>query len=86
MPISKARDQISEIVGRARYAGEPTILTHHGQEVAVVISIDEYRSMREERETYWRKVEAALEANPQLRAELTKQINLAELTPWEEIR
>lgn len=86
MPISKARDQISEIVGRARYAGEATILTHHGQQVAAVISIDEYRAMRAEQDAYWRKVETALEASPEQRARLVEPVDTATLTPWEEIR
>lgn len=46
MPISEARDHISELVGRARYGHEPTILTHYGSPAAVVISFEEYQRFR----------------------------------------
>lgn len=46
MPISEARDRIGEVVGRARYAGQATILTHYGAPAAVVISFEEYQKLR----------------------------------------
>jgi prevent-host-death family protein len=46
MPISEARDHISELVGRARYGGETTILTHYGAPAAVVISFEEYQRLK----------------------------------------
>ena len=49
MPISEARDHISELVGRARYAGQETILTHYGAPVAAVISIEEYQRLKNAR-------------------------------------
>jgi hypothetical protein len=42
-------------VGRARYGGEETILTHYGAPAAVVISFGEYQRLRHARgeaETY----------------------------------
>ena len=50
MPISEARDHISELVGRARYGNEPTILTHYGRPAAVVISFEEYQRLKHARE------------------------------------
>ena len=47
MPISEARDRISELVGRARYGHEPTILTHYGVPAAVVISFEQYQRLRQ---------------------------------------
>lgn len=47
MPISEAREHISELVGRARYGHEPTILTHYGRPAAVVISFEEYQRLRQ---------------------------------------
>ena len=47
MPISEAREHISEIVGRARYGHEPTILTHYGRPAAVVISFEEYQRLKQ---------------------------------------
>jgi len=49
MPVSEARDHISELVGRARYAGQETILTHYGAPVAAVISIEEYQRLKHAR-------------------------------------
>jgi prevent-host-death family protein len=46
MPVSEARDHISELIGRARYAGQETILTHYGAPVAAVISIEEYQRLK----------------------------------------
>lgn len=47
MPISEAREHISEIVGRARYGNEPTILTHYNRAAAVVISFEEYQRLKQ---------------------------------------
>jgi prevent-host-death family protein len=47
VPISEAREHLGEVVGRARYANEETVLTHYGQPVAVVISIEQYQKLRQ---------------------------------------
>jgi prevent-host-death family protein len=47
MPISEAREHISELVGRARYGHEPTILTHYGSPAAVVISFEDYQKLKQ---------------------------------------
>lgn len=67
MPVSEARDHISELVGRARYAGQDTILTHYGTPVAVVISFEEYqhfRHLRGDAESY--------ELPPEIQAQITE--------------
>jgi prevent-host-death family protein len=46
MPISEAREHLAEVVGRARYAGGETILTHYGSPAAVVISFEEYQRLK----------------------------------------
>ena len=46
MPISEARDHLGELVGRARYGGAETILTHYGSPAAVVISFEEYQRLK----------------------------------------
>lgn len=46
MPISDAREQLAEVVGRARYNGEETILTHYGKPAAVVISFEQYQRLK----------------------------------------
>lgn len=45
MPISEARDHLGAVVGRARYGHEETVLTHHGQPVAVIISMEEWQRL-----------------------------------------
>lgn len=46
MPISEAREHISEVVGRARYGRDPTVLTYYGSPAAVVISFEEYQRLK----------------------------------------
>jgi len=46
MPISDAREHLGEVVGRARYGGQDTILTHYGSPAAVVISFEEYQRLK----------------------------------------
>lgn len=47
MPISDAREHLSEVIGRARYGGEDTILTHYGSPAAVVVSFERYQRLRQ---------------------------------------
>jgi prevent-host-death family protein len=72
MPISDARDHLGEVVGRARYAGEETILTHYGSPAAVVISFEEYQRL---------KHAADSAGDFQLPAEITAQISHARQHP-----
>ena len=50
MPVSDAREHLGEVVGRARYAGQETILTHYGAPAAVVISFEEYQRLKHARD------------------------------------
>jgi prevent-host-death family protein len=50
MPISEAREHLGDVVGRARYGHEETILTHYGAPAAVVISFEEYQRLKHIRE------------------------------------
>lgn len=45
--VQDAKQRFSEVL-RAAVAGEPQIVTRHGEEVAVVIDIAEYRRLRSE--------------------------------------
>jgi prevent-host-death family protein len=38
--IAKARNQLGEVIGRARYGDEVTILLNRDKEVAAVVSIE----------------------------------------------
>jgi prevent-host-death family protein len=66
MPISDAREHLGEIVGRARYGGEETILTHYGAPAAVIISFEEYQRLKQARDGA---------GDYQLPAEITAQIS-----------
>ena len=66
MPISDAREHLGEVVGRARYGGQETILTHYGAPAAVVISFEEYQRLRHARED---------DSGYQLPAKITAQIS-----------
>ena len=49
----EARTKFSDILNRAAYRNEPTILTRHGKGVAVVISIGDFELL----ETFIKKTE-----------------------------
>lgn len=40
--IAEARNVLGEVISRARYADEPTILVNRGKEAAVLVSYDFY--------------------------------------------
>lgn len=40
--IADARNVLGEVIARARFAGEPTILINRGKEAAVIVSPDFY--------------------------------------------
>lgn len=46
-PVNQARNHWSEVLDQAESEG-PQIITHHGKERAVVLSMDAYRSMKPE--------------------------------------
>lgn len=43
--LQEAKQQFSRVVEQAR-SGEPQVVTRHGKEVAVVLGIDDYRTLR----------------------------------------
>jgi len=45
--VQEAKQRFSEVL-RAAQSGEPQIVTRHGEEVAVLIDISEYRHLRGE--------------------------------------
>ena len=66
MPINDTREHVGEVVGRARYSGQETILTHYGTPTAVVISFEEYQPLKHARYD---------SGNYQLPTEITSQIS-----------
>lgn len=49
--VQQAKQHFSEVVQRAIDEG-PQVVTRHGREVAVIVSMDEYRRMRERDEAH----------------------------------
>ncbi|GHD70424.1 hypothetical protein GCM10010317_077710 [Streptomyces mirabilis] len=45
--IAEARNVLGEVIARARFAGEPTVLINRGKEAAVIVSYDDYAILRE---------------------------------------
>ncbi|MEN6527274.1 MAG: type II toxin-antitoxin system Phd/YefM family antitoxin [Candidatus Polarisedimenticolia bacterium] len=45
--IAEARNVLGEVIARARFAGEPTILINRGKEAAVIVSYEDYATLRE---------------------------------------
>lgn len=57
--IAEARNVLGEVISRARYAGEPTVLVNRGKEAAVVVSYGFYehgRSITPTEVTLWHEV------------------------------
>jgi prevent-host-death family protein len=44
--IHEARNSLGDVISRARYAGESTILTNRGKEAAVIVSYDFYEQAK----------------------------------------
>jgi prevent-host-death family protein len=78
--VQEAKQRFSEVL-RAAEEGEPQIVTKHGEEIAVVIDIAEYRRLRGESVTlldYLRAeplVDDGLEVDS--RKDLPRDVNLA---------
>lgn len=47
--IAEARNVLGEVIARARFAGEPTILVNRGKDAAVIVSTEFYRQALEDR-------------------------------------
>lgn len=48
--IAEARNVLGEVISRARYAGEPTVLINRGKEAAVIVSYPFYEQALRDRE------------------------------------
>lgn len=78
--VQEAKQRFSEVV-RAAEAGEPQIVTKHGEEVAVVIDIAEYRRLRGESISFMDYLRAEPIADAEFKVErrgdLPREIDLA---------
>jgi len=55
--IAEARNVLGEVISRARYGGESTVLINRGKEAAVIVSYEDYATLRELR-AYLEELEA----------------------------
>ncbi|HEU4347785.1 MAG TPA: type II toxin-antitoxin system Phd/YefM family antitoxin [Actinoplanes sp.] len=78
--IQEAKQRFSELL-RAAEGGEPQIVTKHGEEVAVVIDIADYRRLRGEAVSFmdYLRVEPAATADFEIdrSTDLPREIDLA---------
>lgn len=78
--VQEAKQRFSEVI-RAAEAGEPQIVTKHGEEIAVVIDIAEYRRLRGEAVNFMGYLRVGAEADADFEIErgrdLPRDIDLA---------
>lgn len=67
--IAEARNVLGEVIARARFAGEPTILINRGKEAAVIVSYRDYATFRELRD-YVEELEAGDTADAKHKARI----------------
>jgi prevent-host-death family protein len=78
--VQEAKQRFSEVL-RAAESGEPQIVTKHGEEVAVVIDIAEYRRLRGESMTFmeYLRAEPSLDGDLEIERvrDLPRDVDLA---------
>ena len=67
--IAEARNVLGEVIARARFAGEPTILVNRGKDAAVIVSYEDYATLRELRD-YVEELEAGDTADAKQKARI----------------
>lgn len=70
--IAEARNVLGEVISRARYAGEPTVLINRGKEAAVVVPYEDYATLRELR-LYLEELEAGTSPDQQVNARVLRE-------------
>lgn len=79
MTSTEAKERISDVISRAEYRGEWTILQRRGKDVAAVVSIDDLRLLERLR---------AQEEDRLDNAEVNRVLSdpSTEFVPWEQVR
>lgn len=70
--IAEARNVLGEVISRARYAGEPTVLINRGKEAAVIVSYEDYATLRELR-AYVEELEAGTTSDDKHKARILSE-------------
>ncbi len=76
----EARTKLSDILNRAAYRNEPTVLTRHGKGVAVVISVSDFELL----EKFIKKTEDRIDA--QAIRDALKEFEAGETISLDELR
>lgn len=71
--IAEARNVLGEVISRARYAGEPTVLINRGKEAAVIVSYEDYATLRELR-GYLEELEGSAAADDKVKARVLREV------------
>lgn len=80
LPISKAREELADLVEKAKKRLDEYVITVNGSPAAVLISADEYES--------WKETEEILADKGLMRAirQGEKEIKEGKGIPWEEVK
>ncbi|MFF7096369.1 type II toxin-antitoxin system prevent-host-death family antitoxin [Streptomyces rubradiris] len=70
--IAEARNVLGEVIARARFAGEPTVLVNRGKNAAVIVSYEDAATLWELR-AYAEELEAVDRADEQHRARIIRE-------------
>lgn len=70
--IAEARNVLGEVISRARYAGEPTVLINRGKEAAVIVPYEDYATLRELR-LYLEELETGSAPDQQVNARVLRE-------------
>lgn len=70
--IAEARNVLGEVIARARFGGEPTVLINRGKEAAVIVSYEDYATLRELRD-YLEELEAGERSSDKTNARVLRE-------------
>lgn len=70
--IAEARNVLGEVIARARFGGEPTILINRGKEAAVIVSYEDFTTLWELRD-YVEELEAGATSDDKHRARILRE-------------
>jgi prevent-host-death family protein len=76
MPITAARDDLSDVVNRVAYSKERICLTRHGKDVACVVSVEEAKLLD--------LIEDRLDLSDALEA--LKEMREQGFVPWDDLK
>lgn len=70
--IAEARNVLGEVIARARFAGEPTILINRGKQAGAIVSYEDFATLWELR-SYLEELEAIDEPDAQRNARVIRE-------------